>query len=537
MKNDRVTTFSGEIEDNLYPHFKITRERFPRLLATRRIEDDGAEYYGPFLPKTSVRILIDFLNRKFKLRTCDLDIDGSFPVPCTMYYRKRCHAPCVASICDGAEYGRWVGLVRLFLEDRRRDLRAAIMTEVETAAADLAFESAAEWRDLLASIERRWENQRLNIWLDNTVDTIATEEVEGGIAVYIVTQRDRYVLGRKVFNLPVSSHDDALYEAIDAFYKVGLPREIRVYREFRDRKNIEAVLSERFGRDVRIKVVRRIDQRVTARRALHGARAESELDRVRRRPNAEEIALELKRLFKLAKVPRRIEAFDVAHISASNFAAANSVWESGRLLSADFGFDLSKEGSELAALAKHVRQTLDRRKIDLILLDGGKPQLNAVVAEIRDPNVTIAAAVKPKGKHSAISHFVRMDGSEVGFDPDNPAHGLLQMLRDEAHDLSNRVHRDLRDMGHYYELAALLPSSTEAERREIIAKAGTIRTLVELSEAEIRDTFGRGVADRVLRDLSTDPRRLTPDVRPLIVPIRFVAEDGNADDLIPIESR
>src|SRR4051794_11325569 len=113
MKNDRPNSSIADVELNLYPHFKITAEAFPRVLATRVVENDGAEYFGPFLPKTSVRILMDFINRKFRLRTCDLDIDGSFPVPCTMYYRKRCMAPCSASICDASTYAERVELVRL----------------------------------------------------------------------------------------------------------------------------------------------------------------------------------------------------------------------------------------------------------------------------------------------------------------------------------------------------------------------------------------------------------------------------------------
>src|SRR3954449_12698738 len=101
MKNDAKVTNIFDLEGHRYPHLKLTRETFPRVLATRRIEDgDGDEYFGAFLTKTSVRILIDFLNRTFKLRSCDIAIDGRFAVPCTQYFAKRCVAPCVADLCS-----------------------------------------------------------------------------------------------------------------------------------------------------------------------------------------------------------------------------------------------------------------------------------------------------------------------------------------------------------------------------------------------------------------------------------------------------
>src|SRR2546423_654128 len=133
MKNDRPGIPVVEVEQNLYPHLKVTRERFPRILATRVVEDDDAEYFGPFVPKTSVRIIMDYLNRKFRLRTCDIDVDGSFPVPCTMYYRKRCLAPCVASICDDVAYQANVRLARLFLSNDRKELRATLRSSMDSA--------------------------------------------------------------------------------------------------------------------------------------------------------------------------------------------------------------------------------------------------------------------------------------------------------------------------------------------------------------------------------------------------------------------
>src|SRR5687767_13045321 len=126
-------------EQRLYPHLKITDEEFPRLLVTRKIENDNAEYFGAFLPETGVRFLLDFLNRIFRLRTCAIKIDGAFDVPCPQFYSKRCVAPCVENLCDKTEYAETVALLRLFLQRRRAKLKEFFLAKIEKHAADLNF--------------------------------------------------------------------------------------------------------------------------------------------------------------------------------------------------------------------------------------------------------------------------------------------------------------------------------------------------------------------------------------------------------------
>jgi excinuclease ABC subunit C len=219
---------------------------------------------------------------------------------------------------------------------------------------------------------------------------------------------------------------------------------------------------------------------------LHLGRDEHELDKVKPIATPEILASKLRQIFHTGRLVNRVEAFDVAHISSTGFVAAWSVWENGRYLSADYGFVISGENSELAVLADSVERRLngpDRTRPDLILLDGGKSQLNAVLKKLegRDDLPAIAAAVKPRGKHSSIAAFLTPGRDPIDFNPESPAHSMLQLLRDEAHDLSNRAHRDHREMMPFYEVAGV--------------------------------------------------------DKPVVVPLRYHAENGGADDLIPIETR
>ena len=545
MINDRTASVFSEDGADLYPHIKITHEEFPRLLATRRFEDDGSEYFGAFLSKTSVRILIDFLNKTFRLRSCEIEIDGNFPIPCTQFYRKRCVAPCVATICDKEKYYEMLSLARLFLANDRNRLSWELTKRITKSAEDLEFEDAAAWRDILVAVEDFWSNPRWQVWLDDATDTFVTDETVAGEFIYLATQRGRNVLGRKVFQLPRGggiSPDEALERIISTIYHFHLPKEIHVSIDFEGRKNLVKTLSEKYGRTVKIALVRADKQLITSMRALQTARSENELEFVKAKSTPRQISGELKRLFKLESLPKRIEAFDVAHISGTNFVAASSVWENGRFVMEDYRFSVSEETSELTALAASVRERLTNTETlpDIILLDGGKPQMNATItaiAGIDRGKTCLVGAVKPSGKHSAVSYFLAESGERIEFDAYNPAHSMLQLLRDAAHDLSNRAHRDLRDMVHHYELSALLPSITESERRNLMAKVGSIRKIRDLTDDQLRSLVQPKTAAKISTDIKNDRSGNSRAAIPLIVPVSLVAENGDAEDLRPIETR
>jgi excinuclease ABC subunit C len=525
----------------VYPHFKLTSEPFPRILATRILKQDGDEYFGAFLNRTNVRILIDFLNRTFRLRSCTIEIDGSFPVPCTQYFAKRCVAPCVASLCDRERYREMVDLVRLFLRNERELFLASISRRIGRASEDLDFEFAAFMRDVLQNVQAFWSNGRYQVWLDDTTDTVELLESNDTISVIIVSQRGRRPLGEIVYEFPKNVGDiptDALHDVIVQFYVYHLPREIRVSRDFDDRTKLAKELGKRFARKINISVETEMERRVTAERSIVRTKERIELDSISNKPGVDEIKAELRNMFDLNDEPSRIEAFDAAHISATGFAAAMSVWKGGHELPNEYEHWISDQRSELETLAVFVQDRVTSRRVkpDLILIDGGASQLNAVVKAIGS-TIPIVAAVKPRGKHSSISHFLTSDGSRIEYDTDSHAARLLKRLRDEAHDLANATHRLSRDMMHFYELAAILPSLNERERHELIREFGSIRKIIELDTSELETRLGKALAIRASKDLEAfrDGKAERPE--PLIVPIRFVELDGAAEDLIPIEAR
>jgi excinuclease ABC subunit C len=375
--------------------------------------------------------------------------------------------------------------VRLFLSNEKRGFRTSIKHLISAASDELDFENAAIYRDILEAAERYWQQKRWQVWLNDAIDTYALEEVGHGFDVYLVTHRSRGVLGRKVFRVDredAATPDEALAQIIRSFYAVHLPKEIRVPHDFYGRKALIEELSERFGTHA---VVRVFSPGVNAGRGLILSRDEEQIDRAKPHATPDRIAGELAKKFALKTKPFRVAAFDVAHISGTGFVAASAVWDNGHFLSAAYAFEISSEQSELSALASYVESYVlaSARPPDLVLLDGGKPQMNAVLRQLADAAARppMLAAVKPKGRHSAIAAFITEDGESVPFNDESPAHAMLLLLRDESHDLANRVHRDYREMMPFYERAG--------------------------------------------------------HMHPLVVPLRFHAENGGADDLFPIDAR
>ena len=465
----------------LYPHIMLTRERFPRPLATRLPGGSGAEYFGAFLNRTNTRLLLDMMTRVFRLRACDIPIDGSFPVPCTQFFRRRCLAPCVASLCSESEYAGMVEIVRLFLAGDRTAFRRAVSERIDAASAALEFEDAAFWRDMLDEAEWLFTTDKRYPGLDRTVDTYDMRLEDGLLDIFLVSHRGRRAIGERVFTFEGVNESDApiaLADIIRQFYIFHAPREIRVPIVPADRREIEAEVEARFGRKVPIVKYTAGTAAITAKRALWRASRDLEVRRLGEHASPADIGRELRDIFGLTAVPKRIAAADAAHISGTLQTAASVAWEAGRSVPGAARYVYS-DGNEFEAMTALVEQMFTDGDLapHLLLVDGGAGYLNAALRAM-PAGIPAIGAVKPRGKHSEVSHFITGDGARVEFDESAPAHRLLKRLRDDAHEFANAVHRDTRDFAAFY-----------------------------------------------------------PEGRPLVVPLSLQDENGAAEDLRPIEAR
>lgn len=543
MKNKSASEFTLS-EQRLYPYLKITGEKFPRLLVTRKIENDDAEYFGAFLPETGVRFFLDFLNKIFRLRTCAINIDGEFSVPCPQFYAKRCVAPCVESLCDENEYAETVELLRLFLRRRNNELKESFLAKIEKHAAELDFETASEWRDRLREIERFWEKNDWILWLDEATDSWEIERKDGQIFVYLVTTRGRKTLGKRVFVFSTTENvslPEMLEEILRQFYKFHAPHEIRVEFDLPNRKLVAADLSKRENRKVKVTIAAEKNEKKTAERAIRRNKFEFDFKNIKPPVSAGELQTEIKRIFHLKKMPKRIEAFDAAHISGTNSVGASVVWENGKFLAGEYKFWLLDETSELKTLAESINLRFAQNKTapDLLLIDGGVSQLNAALKtleNLKNRNFLVISAVKPPRRHDEISHFLVETGEKISFETDSEAFRLLGQMRDEAHNLANNMHRTRRDFSHFYELAAALPSLDEKSRRRILRNFGSLNKLKSASLADLIENLDAEIAEIIWKDLQNYMTGGERKLEPLIVPIRFDDPNGDAQNLQPLQS-
>lgn len=525
----------------LYPYLKITIEKFPRLIVTRKIEDDSAKYFGAFLPETGVRFFINFLNKLFKLRTCTVEIDGNFDVPCPQFYAKRCLAPCVENLCDEKKYLESVELSRLFLERRKDILSEKILEKIKFFADDFDFESAAEWRDKLSAIENFWKKNEWILWLDDATDNWEIERRDGEIFVFLVTMRGRKNMGKRVFVFENKFSDEEVFEEIlPEFYRFHAPAEIRISRDFSARKVLADTFSKRENRKIKITVTNEKNQKKTIDRAIERNKHEFDLRNIKPPVSFEDLQKEIKRIFKLKSAPKRIEAFDVAHISGTNPVGANAVWENGKFIASEYKFWFFDETSELETLQNSVsaRFSNEKNQPDLLLIDGGNSQLKATLKALenfKSRKFFIISAVKPPRQHGEISHFLTETGEKILFENDSDAFRFLQRLRDEAHESANSIHRTRRDFSHFYELASVLPSLDEKLRREILRKFGSINNLKNALFENLKADFDSKTAEMIWKDLQNYKLNGGKKIEIPIVPIRYDDLNGDAQNLQPLQ--
>src|SRR6266852_4611544 len=308
-------------DDKSYPHLKLTiNEPFPKVVITRRIQKDGALYFGPFLPASLARKTIDLINRTFQLRTCDIEIDGKAPRPCLEYHIKRCLGPCVKGLCTAEQYQEAVRDVRLLLEGKNKELADTLEGRMMQASADMRYELAAKYRDLRQTVIKLSEQQKMATTSESDVDIFGYYREGKRLALQLFTMREGDIVGRREFFWEDLAEEDFnpaefLSEVLAQYYSSDyVPREIHVPIEFDDRELLEKALSEQKGRRVHILAPQRGEKRDMIDLVEKNAKLAFEQRFRVLKPDMKRVLEEMQETLELPRFPARIESFDVSHI-------------------------------------------------------------------------------------------------------------------------------------------------------------------------------------------------------------------------------
>ena len=562
-------------DDKQYPHLKLTiNEPFPRVMITRRIQRDGALYFGPFLPASMARRTIDLINRTFQLRTCDIEIDGRLPRPCLEYHIKRCLGPCVRGLCTPAEYQEAVRDVRLLLEGKNRELAEQLEARMLQASEEMRFEMAAKYRDMRKTVHALAEQQKMATSPERDVDIFGFYREGARLALQLFTMREGKVVGRREFFWEDLSEDDFdpsafLGEVLAQYYSSDyVPLEIHVPVDFTDREVLEKALSERRGRRVRILDPRRGEKRDLVDLVEKNAKLAFEQRFRVLKPDMERVLEEMQEILELPRFPARIESFDVSNISGAENVAGMVVCENGKINRAEkrhFRIKTVEGSNDVASMREAVfrryRRQLEEGKPlpDLVMIDGGKGQLGAAADAMRELEleaIPMIGVVKPPRRHNEVSHLL-VKGREhepVFLDPHSPVLRLIQMIRDETHRAAVTYHRKRRELRDFTSELTAIPGVGLKRKTRLLRNLGSIQRVSTASVAELSPFVGRKTAEEIFGHFerqralaggeqaadasSTDgPETVIPEGRePELIETRLDDPLGDAEDLQPIRS-
>src|SRR5437773_2301671 len=330
-------------DDKNYPYLQLTtNEAFPRVLVARRVEPDGSFYAGPFLPATFARKTMALTHRLFGIRSCNEAITGHRGRPCLEYDIKRCIAPCVETLCSAEEYGRAVELTQLFLEGKNDELIKSLRARMQEASRSERFEEAAELRDAMRNVQTLGERQQKMATTElGNRDVFGVKVGVSGAVVQVFQVRSGRVVERVELGAEAAvggTHEsDILEAAIEQFYELRMaPPDIHVPGAPAEQDALEAWLSERAGRKVRILVPQRGEKRGLVDLANRNAELAYQR-RFNQAAAAQYDALNtLQAVLALPTLPRRIECFDISTIQGSETVASMVVCEDGRMKRAEY---------------------------------------------------------------------------------------------------------------------------------------------------------------------------------------------------------
>ncbi len=436
-------------DDKRYPALRLaTDQPYPNLVIVRRRLKDGAQYFGPFASAGAVRQTLALVHQVFPLRQCRQRSIPQRDRPCLNYQMRRCLAPCQGYISP-EDYGELVRQVELFLTGRSRELEEKLEAEMQRAAAEERFEDAAVCRDRLFAVRKTLEKQRIvNGFVDR--DVIGLHETEAGTAVCLMMIRHGVVRGGRNFWFarPEAAPGEILSHFIRQYYPGpgDLPPEITTSHPVDDADLIAQWLSELAGRRVALSVPQRGDKKRLVEMAVKNAASH--------RPagdDPEAVLAGLESKLGLDRPPERIEAVDVSHLGGVLTVGSVVTFVQGRpLKSAYRRLRLGGEGppDDYESMYRVLSRRLAHEPLpDLVLVDGGKGQLNVARRVLRElaleDRVATAALAKDRtGGPDRV--FIPGRKDHLNLKPDDQGLRLLAAVRDEAHRFAVSYHRLLR---------------------------------------------------------------------------------------------
>lgn len=507
-------------DDKFYPFIKITvNNDYPRVFVTRRFAKDGSKYFGPYTNGSAVYETLDLIYKIFPLRNCKLVIkeNGEKVRPCLNYHIKKCLGPCGGHISK-EEYGKMINDIIDILSGKETYITKMLKSDMEKAAEELEFEKAASLRDKILSINAIAEKQKIFKTMEGDEDFINIEQDEKDSCIQVFFSRDGKVIGREHFifeNTANESIGEIIEDFIGSFYggTAKIPKAIYV-PQIDNFDLMEEYLTIKRGSKVWIKVPQKGQKKEMLEMVKNNARITLEKfkDKYLKDKEINRISLlELQDLLELEECPQRIEAYDISNIQGVDSVGTMIVFEEGRAKNSDyrrFKIKTVKGANDYDSmreiLTRRFNHGLDEIKAiqqrdlklsagkfstfpDLIMMDGGKGQVNVALEVLQSLNIDIPVCGLVKDdKHQ--TRGIIYNNNELIINKGSNLMQLIRRIQDEVHRFAITYHRSLRDKRTLHSVLDDIPYVGEKRRRALLVKFGSIDNIKKASMQELLET-------------------------------------------------
>jgi len=497
-------------DDKTFPYLKIDlNDDWPRVHITRRLEENGGRYFGPFASARSVRQTLKVIKGIFPFRSCSRTITGTDSRACLDYYIHHCLAPCIG-VASQEEYAEVIRQVILFLEGKQEVVVRELESKMNKAAEALNFEQAAWLRDQIQAINRVIEGQRIATKVRGEQDVIALAGDKDQACVQVFFIRGGKLIGRESFVLQGTRSEEPrqiMTSFIKQFYSSSphIPPLLLLQHPVEDATVIENWLQSKKGAKVRIQVPCRGSKRQLVNIVAENARQGLEQLKIKQlaAPTALAAALaEIKRELHLPRLPSRMEGYDISNIRGTAAVGSMVVFDQGKPKPAHYRrFKIKTvSGADDYAMLHEVLKRRFKRSSgasatdswavlpDLVLIDGGKGQLNAALSAIDESGVKSVPAASLAKENEEI--FIPRRSEPIILPRSSPGLQLLQRLRDEAHRFAIGYYQKVHKRETFTSALDAISGIGPKRRRALLKQFGSVRGIRQASEEELAATKG-----------------------------------------------
>ncbi|MFW5985025.1 MAG: excinuclease ABC subunit UvrC [Halanaerobiaceae bacterium] len=513
-------------DDKTYPYIKVTvQEDFPRIFKTRLVKKDGSRYFGPFANVDAVYKTLNTIKDLFSLRRCKKDLDADNPEdrPCLNYHIDKCLGPCIGEVTP-EEYGELIDQACLFLSGRQEELISRVEEKMYEASENKNFEKAARLRDAREAFKEIDKQQKVmsDKNLDQDVIALARNE-EGEACVQLLLLRQGRLIGQEHFMME-GSEDEELQRIMGSFLQQyyeqapKIPDEILVNSDFAGENLLADRLQKKKGKKVGIHLPERGNKKRLVEMAEKNARENLKKESIKQkyaRQRTSNAALKLQEKLDLPEAPEYIEGMDISNIQGTDPVASLVVFREGVPAKKDYRrFKIKTvQGADDFAMMREVAERRYSRLLDeerplpdLILVDGGKGQLNAVKEVLDNLGLFDQPVIGLAKKEEEV--FLPGQQQPVIFDLSSGALQLLQRVRDEAHRFAVSYHRKLRSRRLTHSMLDDIPGIGPERRKALLQHFGSLEKIKNARISQLKEAEGisSGLARRIFDYLKENTR-------------------------------